>query len=101
MLTQEPLRYRKHLLPNLAGKVLRLLTVWVNPKSLRYVAAEMSLLMVPRILELARRGSECYHHDGLSVPCIGVGNAGIQIAGAHVPESVHQVCSPATDTAQV
>lgn len=54
MLTQEPLRYREHLLPNLAGKVLRLLTVWVNPKSLGYVTAEMSLLMVPRILELAR-----------------------------------------------
>lgn len=47
MLTQEPLRYREHLLSNLAGKVLSLLTVWVNPKSLGYVTAEMSLLMVP------------------------------------------------------
>ena len=55
MFAQKTPRDREHLLPDLASKVLRRFSVRVKTESLRDMAAQMTLLVIERVLELLRR----------------------------------------------
>ena len=91
----------EHLLPYLARKVLRRLSVRVETESLRDMAAQMALLVVERVLELLRGRCPAYHHDRLAPVEIGIGKTGVHVPRFEVGPRPFQVPSTATKPAQI